>query len=146
MILTNLMEEKHKKIVTDSTQMIHLNLDFLRDKDYNWIRNEKNKLMEDLYFLICGMDELENVYERVDKLMKDVIDESKKIAGLDKMGLYLTDEELFELDKKYYIEVGRDEEKQEMINNLYKKGVSLDIISEASGLSIDKVKKILKTK
>ena len=61
------------------------------------------------------------------------------------MNLYLTDEELFELDKKYYIEVGK-EEKHEMITNFYKNGVSLEIICKTSGLTIDKVKKILEIK
>ena len=42
------------------------------------------------------------VYERVDKLMKDVIDETKKIAGYEKMHLYLTDEQMIENDRKHY--------------------------------------------
>ena len=64
--------------------------------------------MKDLYFLVCGYDNLDVVLENGDKLMKDIIDESKKIAGIEKMNLYLTDEEMMELDKKHYIEVGEE--------------------------------------
>ena len=99
--------------------------------------------MKDLYFLICGSDKLELVYERVDRLMKDIIDESKKIAGYEKMHLYLTDEQMIELDKKHYIEIGREERTNEMITNMYKKNVDLSIISEVSNLSIKEIKKII---
>ena len=40
--------------------------------------------MEDLYFLVCCKEEFENIYERVDSLMKEVIDESKKMLVLKK--------------------------------------------------------------
>ena len=136
-----LTEQKHHFIASDSIQIYHLNLDYLRQINYNDI--EENKLMKDLYFLICGSDKLEIVYERVDKLMKDVIDESKKIAGYEKMHLYLTDEQMIELDRKHYIEIGREEEKHEMIVNFYNNGASLDLISKSSGLSEDKIKDII---
>jgi predicted HTH domain antitoxin len=120
----------------------HLNLDFLRQINYNDI--EENKLMKDLYFLICGSDKLEIVYERVDKLMKDVIDESKKIAGYEKMHLYLTDEQMIENDRKHYIEIGRKERTNEMIINMYNKNISLITIAEISNLPVKEVEKIIK--
>ena len=119
-------------------------LDYLRNLDYNLVIKEDNKLMSDLYFLICGNEELDNLYERVDKHMKDIIDESKKIAGIEKMNLYLTDEEMMELDKKHYIEVGEEKNRREMIINFYQNNVSLDIISKSSGLSIKEIEKIIK--
>ncbi len=138
-----LTEQKHHFIASDSIQIYHLNLDFLRQIDYNEIIQSDNKLMKDLYFLICGKDELNFVYERVDDLMKDIIDESKKIAGYEKMHLYLTDEEMIELDKKHYIKVGEQKKLHEMIIKLHNNGASMDLISKSSGLPIKEIKKII---
>ena len=138
-----LMEKKHHQITSDKLQIIHINVAYLRKKDYNEIENKRNKLMKDLYFLICGLDKLDSVYERVDKLMKDIIDESKKIAGFEKMRLYLTEEEMLENDRNHYKELGREEKAKEMIVNLYNKNVDINIISESSGLTIKEIKKII---
>ena len=135
-----LTEQKYHFIASDSIQIYHINLDFLRHIDYNDSIIKENKLMKDLYFLICGNDKLDMVYERVDRLMKDIIDESKKIAGFEKMNLYLTDEEMIELDQKHYKELGRNE----MIINMYKKNYSLKEISEISNLPIKEIEKIIK--
>ena len=53
------------------------------------------------------------------------------------MNLYLTDEEMLKLDQQHYIEIGRQEAKQEMILALYQNGVS-------PGLPIKDIKKIIK--
>jgi len=76
--------------------------------------------------------------------MKEIIDESKKIAGIEKMNLYLTDEEMLELDKKHYIEVGREENRKEIVKSLYQNGASLELISKSTGLSIEDINKIIK--
>ena len=99
--------------------------------------------MKDLYFLVCGLDKLNLVYERVDRLMKDIIDESKKIAGFEKMNLYLTDEQMIENDRNHYMELGEEKKTKEMIINFYNKNVDINTISEASGLSIKEVKNII---
>jgi len=138
-----LMDYKYHKIVSDMIQFIHINLDYLRNLDYNEAIKEDNKLISDLYFLVCGVDELDDVYKGVDNLMKEIIDESKKIAGIEKMNLYLTDEEMMELDKKHYIEVGEEKKEREMIINMYKKNINLETISDISNLSLDKVQKII---
>ena len=96
--------------------------------------------MKDLYFLICGKEKLDIVYEGVDNLMKKIINEAKEIAGIEKMNLYLTDEEMIKNDQEYYKELGQ----QELIIAFYKNGASLDLISKSSGLSIDKINKIIK--
>jgi len=137
------MDYKYHKIVSDMIQFIHINLDYLRNLDYNEAIKEDNKLISDLYFLVCGVDELDDVYKGVDNLMKEIIDESKKIAGIEKMNLYLTDEEMMELDKKHYIEVGEEKKEREMIINMYKKNINLETISDISNLSLDKVQKII---
>ena len=138
-----LTEQKHHFIASDSIQIYHLNLDFLRHIDYNDNIFKENKLMKDLYFLVCGLDKLDLVYERVDRLMKDIIDESKKIAGFEKMNLYLTDEQMIENDRNHYMELGEEKKTKEMIINFYNKNVDINTISEASRLSIKEVKNII---
>ena len=95
--------------------------------------------MNDLYFLICGSDKLDLVIEKSDKLMKDIIDESKKIAGFQKMNLYLTDEQMIENDRNHYKELGRNE----MIARMFEKNIDINTIAEISNLSIKEVKKII---
>ena len=135
-----LMDEVHCKKITDKLHIIHINIDYLRKIDYNNIVNSNSQLMKDLYFLICGKEKLDIVYEGDDNLMKKIINEAKEIAGIEKMNLYLTDEEMIKNDQEYYKELGQ----QELIIAFYKNGASLDLISKSSGLSIDKINKIIK--
>ena len=138
-----LMEEKYHFAYNDLIQIIHYNLAHLRNMSYNDVVKNNNKVMKALYFLVCNDDEkLDVVYER-DDLMKEVINGAKQIAGIEKMNLYLTDEEMMKQDEEFFRKEGRKEEKREMIINLYNNGVSLDIISNSSGLSIDEVQKII---
>ena len=73
------------------------------------------------------------------------------MAGIEKMNLYLTDEELMKQDQEFYfkkgkqegIELGKQENKIEMIINMFNDNVSLDTIAKYSNLSIDEVKKII---
>ena len=64
-----LTEQKHHFIASDSIQIYHINLDYLRQIDYNDNEIKENKLIEYLYFLVCEKDKLDLVYERVDRLM-----------------------------------------------------------------------------
>ena len=122
----------------------NFNIDYLRNLAYTEIVKENNKLMSDLYFLICGYDNLDVVLENGDKLMKEIIDEAKQISGIEKMNLYLTDEEMMKNDQAYYRELGREEKEHEMIINFYNNGVSLELISKSSGLTIKEIEKIIK--
>ena len=138
------MEEKHHILYNNLIQFIHLNIDYLRKIEYNEIINGNNKLMKDLYFLICDDEKrLDNLYER-DNLMKNIVDEAKKIAGIEKMDLYLTDEELMKQDEEFFREEGKKEYQQQIVYNLYNNGASLDLISKSTNLSIDKINKIIK--
>jgi len=76
--------------------------------------------------------------------MRKVIKEAKEIAAINQMDLYLTEEEMRENDRKHDIEVARQQEKRDMILAFHKNGVSLDIISKSSGLTIDEINKIIK--
>ena len=99
--------------------------------------------MKLLYFMVCSDDEvLKTVYQN-DDIMKEIINETKKIAGIEKMDLYLTDEELMKQDQEYYFNKGIQEKEKEMVIAFYNNGVSLDIISKSSGLTIDEVKRIV---
>ena len=138
-----LMNDKYQQIVSDKLQIMHINLDYLRKLDYTEIVKENNKLMSDLYFLICGYDNLDVVLENGDKLMKEIIDEAKQISGIEKMNLYLTDEEMMKNDQAYYRELGREETRRELIINMNKKNIDIKTISDISNLSIDEIMKII---
>ena len=142
-----LMEEKEKIPYNDLLTFVHVNLAFLQGLDYTNIEICGNKLMKDLYFLICDNDDkLNKVYEG-DNLMGEIIDEAKQIAGIEKMNLYLTDEEILKLDQAEYYKKGMKEgiemTKKETVINLYHNNISIDIIAKSVNLTTSKVKAIL---
>ena len=126
------MEEKYHEIDNKNVHKIHLNLDYLHQKDYNEIM--ENKLMRDLYFLTCSDNEILDVVYEEDDFMKKIIDEAKKIAGTEKMDLYLTDEELLQKDQEHYYNLGLNDgisqNKREIILNMLKENLSLETISK----------------
>ena len=142
-----LMEEKYKIPYNDLINFVHINIDFLRKIDYTSIVNSDNKLMKDLYFLTCNNEKRIDTIYKEDEIMKEIIDEAKKIAGKEKAFLYLTDEELFKQDQEYYfnkgIEKGIEQEKKDIILNMIKKDMSVNIISDIVNLPIEKVQEII---
>ena len=150
-----LMEEKYHEKESEDITKIHINLAYLQELDYTNISKSGNKLMKDLYFLICGNDrKLDKVYEG-DNLMSEIIDESKKIAGIMDLDLYLTDEELLAKDQEHYYQKGIEEgiqkgieegilqNKIEMVLNMNKDGLPVEIISKYVSLTISEVEKII---
>ena len=148
-----LMEEKYHEKESEDITKIHINLAYLQELDYTNISKSGNKLMKDLYFLICGNDrKLDKVYEG-DNLMSEIIDESKKIAGIMDLDLYLTDEELLAKDQEHYYQKGLEEgiqkgieegilqTKIEMVLNMNKDGLPVEIISKYVSLTISEVEK-----
>ena len=80
---------------------------------YNEVEESGNRVMKALYFLVCDDDEtLNKLYER-DDLMKEVIKGAKEIAGIEKMNLYLTDEEMMQQDEEFFRKEGREEGRKE---------------------------------
>ena len=79
--------------------------------------------------------------------MGEIIDEAKQIAGIEKMNLYLTDEEMLKIDQEDYykkgIQEGIEQTKRDMIINLYNNSVHVDVIAKAANLSQDEVKTII---
>lgn len=103
------MEEVHHQIESGDITKVHINLAYIKKLDYNNIETCGNKLIKGLYFLTCNDDKkLDKLYEG-DNLMKEIIEEAKKIAGTMELDLYATDEELIKMDQEYYFEKGVQE-------------------------------------
>ena len=141
-----LMEKKYKIPYSDTIQYIHYNIDYLRKIDYSIVMSGKNRMMKLLYFLVCSDNKiLDEVYEK-DDIMKKIVDETKKIAGLEKMDLYLSDEELLKQDQEYYFNQGIHKNQQEIVLNMLKDNVSKDIISKYTNLSLEEIERIISEK
>ena len=141
-----LMEEKYKIPYNDTINFVHVNIDFLRKIDYTSIVNSDNKLMKDLYFLTSDDEKRVNTIYEKDDIMKEIVDEAKQIAGIEKVNLYLTDEELLKQDQDYYFAKGIEETQKDVILNMVKKEMSLETISDIVNLPIDKVEQIIANK
>ena len=142
-----LMDKKYREIASNEIQIVHFNLDYLRELDYTIIK--ENELMKNLYVFVCGLNELDEFVSNCDgdNFMKKIVKEVKKISGEEHIIPYMTEDEMREFDRQYYGKIyreeGRKEGKREMIINLYQNNVSLDIISKSSGLSIKEIQKII---
>ena len=148
-----LMDKKYHKIVSDIMQIMHINLDYLRKLDYTKII--ENQVMKNLYVFICGNDNLSDLIKNGDDFMKEIAKEVREISGFDDMNFYLTDEEILELDRQDIINEIRqevknevrqevEEKQQQLIKNLYINGISLELISKSTNLTINEIKKIIK--
>ena len=145
------MEEKYHERENNDITKIHINLAYLQKLDYTNIETCGNKLMKDLYFLICdNKNKLDHVYKG-DNLMSEIIEESKKIAGIMDLDLYMSDEELLKMDQEHYyqkgiergIEQGIAKKQKEMIVNMHNDNLSIDTISKYAGISPLEVQKII---
>ena len=131
-----LMEETTHQKTSNSLIMYHLNLAYLQEIDYTLIK--KNKLMYDLFFLICGSKLFNEIYKG-DKFMEEIISNARQIAGEENIPLFASEEEIMKLDEEFI----RNQSKKEMVLNFYHNGVSLDIIAKSANLTIDEVKAII---
>ena len=144
MYKVKLMEEKYKISYNDIIQIVHLNLDYLHQIDYNVVKKGDNKLMKDLYFLICNNDEkLELVYKK-DELMKDIIDESKRVAGIEAIDLFLTDEEMIANDQKFFRKEGYKDATTQIAKKLLSIGMNFNDITKITGLTEKEITKLTK--
>ena len=154
------MEKELHVVEDEAIEKYHINLEYLEKQNYQEVIQSKNKLMKLLYFLICDDDKILNEMYGGDDFMKDVVNESKEIAGLMEVPLFpYTDEEVFELDKKYYIDEGIKEgiekgfgqgleqgilkNRQEMIINMHNHNIPLDTIAKCANLEVSEVEKII---
>ena len=147
MYYVSFMEEKYHEKENDDITKIHINLEYLQEMEYNNIEISGNKLMKDLYFLICeDKERLKDVYEG-DSLMKEIIDEAKQIAGVMELDLYATDEELIKMDQEEYFQKGMkqgiEENQKQVIKNMLNDNVDIKTISKYTNLSINELQKII---
>ena len=149
-----LMDKKYHKIASYEIQIVHFNLDYLRELDYTIIK--ENELMKNLYVFVCGLNDLDkfvNVCDG-DNFVEKIVKEVKKISGEEHIIPYMTEDEMREFDRQYYgkiyreegLKKGRQEKEHEIIINLYNNNASLELISKSTGLSINEIKKIIGNK
>ena len=126
-------------------EMININLDYYEKIEYNKI-NKSDKLWK--LFTIKNKQEL-NLFTENEKLLKNY---HKKLTILsldkeyrDKVMWDETIEKNLEEQEAYAVglERGKEKGKKETIINMYRNGISLELISKCINLSIDEVKVII---
>ena len=138
----------------------HISLENLKDIDYNSIKDEKDALKRILYMFVCDEENLVKAY-RGDKFMERVVESAKSIAGIEKIPLYLSEEEIRRLDREdavnegyelgksdgisLGIEQGIEQNRTEMIINMYNDNLDLNTISKYANISPDEVQNIIKS-
>jgi len=153
--------EKNTHIVEDDfIKKYHINLAKLKNVSYNSIRNEDNILKKILYMFVCKEDELEKAYEG-DTFMEKVVKEARTIAGFEDVPLYFeSEEEIKRLDIEEAIENGRKmgyeeglekgrkdgitQKQNEMIKDMYKNNISIEMISKVTELAVNEINDIIK--
>ena len=120
----------------------HISLENLRNIDYNSIKYERDALKRILYMFVCEEENLEKAYEG-DEFMEKVIDIAKSIAGKKKIPLYLSESEIRRLDREEAINEGIEQNRTEMIINMYRDNLDLDIIAKYANVTVDIVKDII---
>ena len=143
MYTSYLMDEKSHQRVSENFTMYHFNLAYLRKIDYNIIVSGTNKLMYDLYFLICDNDKLLNTIYKGDLFMENIIKNAREIAGKEKLTLFLSEDEIMKKDEEFIRNESYEQVKISVIHNLVAKKMSLKDISEVVNLPIDEVKRII---
>ena len=148
-----LKEKKYNLEDNGFFRRFHISLDYLSKLNYNEVIKSENKLVKLLYFLICNNKEEKNMIYKDDDFMKDVIKNAEKIAGHEKMPLYLSNDEITRLDMEYHQQQGFKkgleqglEKVRELIINLYNNDVSLDLIAKSTNLSLDEIQNIINHK
>ena len=146
------MEKKLHILEGDIITKYHISLEKLKEIDYNSIKYEKDALKRILYMFVCNEENLEEAYKG-DTFMENVVKTAKEIAGKNGIPLFLSEAEVRRLDnEEAAIKEGYDagyntgalEKQTEMILNMYTKKYPIDVICDATNLSIDEIKKIIK--
>ena len=127
----------------------HINLDLLKNIDYNSIKYEKDALKKMLYMFVCEKENLDKAYKG-DLFMEKVIKTAKEIAGKEKIPLYLSESEIRRLDREEAVEEGFNagikKNRTEMIINMFNDNLDIKLISKYANISIDEVKQIINNK
>ena len=136
----------------------HISLESLKNIDYNSIKYERDALKKILYMFVCEETKLDEAYKG-DTFMEEVIDIAKAIADKKKIPLYLSESEIRRLDREEAVEEGYasgydsgydsgkadgiEQNRTEMIINMYKDNLDLNVIAKYANTSVDNVKEII---
>ena len=148
-----LMEKELGIPEDDLITKYHISLESLKNIDYNSIKYERDALKKILYMFVCEETKLDEAYKG-DIFMEEVIDVAKAIADKKKIPLYLSESEIRRLDREEAVEegysagkadgitLGIEQKQTEMIINMYKDNLDLNVIAKYANTSVDNVKEI----
>ena len=148
-----LMEKELGIPEDDLITKYHISLESLKNIDYNSIKYERDALKKILYMFVCEETKLDEAYKG-DTFMENVIDVAKAIADKKKIPLYLSESEIRRLDREEAVEEGYasgydsgkadgiEQKQTEMIINMYKDNLDLNVIAKYANTSVDNVKEI----
>ncbi len=147
-------EETTNELDEDSTIKYHVSLENVWDRCYNKSVSKLTRFERFCLILKTDKKEYARILAGDDKVMGNLVDEIAKLSLDDKMiGLYDAEVEAEKVKKTMLkgarlegIEQGIEQNKKEMVRNLFQNGVSLDIIAVSACISIEKVKEILNDK
>ena len=119
-------------------EIYHINLQFLREMDYNKLIEDKLRLEELVYILICSdKEKLKYLYEK-DELMKQVSEEARQIAEDMKEWAFYNPEEIKRQDMEIKIQRATEKAYKEAYEKAsqeyYAKGSSETLIQTAKNL------------
>ena len=140
----NIREEEYKDVsLTDKFEIIIIELDKLR----NGYKDENQELIDWCNFIMNPKSITKSIIER-NRYIKMANEELKKINSDEK------ERRLAELREKAILDEiairntgydeGKEEAKIEIAKNMLKENISINVISKVTGLSIEKVKNIMK--
>ena len=137
---SSIMEESIHKKRNDFITIIDINVDFLREIDYNKIMEEEEYSLERLlYIFICkNKDILDKLYLE-DEIMENV---RKKLSALTEdfdKELYYNREELI---NEWSYDEGYKTRNNEIAKAMLQKNITIEDISEITGLSIDEIENL----
>ena len=139
---SKLLEEKYHIEENDNINIYHINLDYLRNRSYDDI--QENKLARSLF--VCDDDKkLDELYKE-DAIMKEVLRNTNiLVSEFDKL-LYYDQDELERLDQEDWKREGLEEVKQqekiEIAKSLLSSNMPIEEISKHTGLSKEEIEKL----
>ena len=136
--VTEFMETTYYIPSEEGLRIIDINLDYLRKKDYNSIKNGE-VLERLLYLFVCSDKEVLDELYKGDKLMEEVRKEADRIVkDLDLLLYYDKDK----MDQEYAYETGKGHGKKEEKLEIAKKMLGkseISYISEITGLTEEEI-------
>lgn len=135
---SSIMDEKYHEVRSDFIKIIDINMDYLRDKDYNEIKEAVGSLDYLLYIFICNDENIREELYRSDKIMKKV---NKRLEELNKdiEEVYLNPEEIH---NEIVFEEGSKMEKRAIAKKMLEENLNLDLISKITELTKEEIENL----